>query len=321
MKSAGYATAVAGKWQLAMLGRDLDHPRKLGFDEYSLFGWHEGPRYYEPHIWQNGKLRTDVKDQFGPDVYTDFLIDFIKRKQGQPFFAFYSMALCHDVTDDLKSPVPFGPGKDQYDSYKEMIESMDRCVGRLTAALDRLKLRDKTLVVFTTDNGTPVSSIARVKDGKRLVRDPVFSNIGKKRVRGGKGKLTNAGTNVPLIVSWPGHAKAGTVVDDLADFSDFFVTFAELGGAALPRDVALDGQSFACRLRDNTPAPRKWAFAEGRGGKHWVRTARWKLYNDGRLFDVPNDLLEKSPLKSNALSDEAAKARAELQLALESLTE
>ena len=59
-EGAGYATAVAGKWQLAMLKDDPDHPHRLGFDEYCLFGWHEGPRYYQPLLWQNGVVRDDV---------------------------------------------------------------------------------------------------------------------------------------------------------------------------------------------------------------------------------------------------------------------
>ena len=79
LKKAGYATAVAGKWQIGMLGEDLSQPNRLGFDEYCLFGWHEGPRYYQPLIWQNGKNREDVKEKYGPDVYCDFLIDFIQR--------------------------------------------------------------------------------------------------------------------------------------------------------------------------------------------------------------------------------------------------
>ena len=55
----------------------MDHPHRLGFDEYCLFGWHEGPRYYRPLIYQNGERRGDVSDRYGPEVYTEFLIDFI----------------------------------------------------------------------------------------------------------------------------------------------------------------------------------------------------------------------------------------------------
>jgi len=89
LKDAGYATAIAGKWQLTLLGEDPDHPHRLGFDQYCLFGWHEGPRYYLPHIRQNGHLRDDVADRYGPDVYVEFLIDFMTQQRQKPFFAFY----------------------------------------------------------------------------------------------------------------------------------------------------------------------------------------------------------------------------------------
>jgi len=301
LKQAGYATAVAGKWQLALLGKDLQQPYRMGFDEYSLFGWHEGPRYHDPLIWQNGEKRRRTKGAYGPELYVDFLIDFIERHREGPFFVFYSMAVCHDVTDDLKEPVPYAPGKDRYDNYAEMIAAMDRCVGRVSAALNRLKLREKTLILFTGDNGTAKRSIIRAeKAGERwkYIRQPVFSTVNGKRVPGGKGNLTNDGTNVPLICNWVGTIQPGRVVDDLVDFSDFYATFSELGQAPSQTALPIDGHSFASRLSGDIPAPRKWAFAQS-GNKHWVRTQRWKLYNDGRLFDVQTDPAEKKNLADN----------------------
>ncbi|MHC4400649.1 MAG: sulfatase-like hydrolase/transferase [Planctomycetota bacterium] len=316
MKRAGYATAVAGKWQLILLGKNPMHPHQLGFDEFSLFGWHEGPRYYQPYVWQNGKLRDDVKDRYGPDVYCNFLIDFIRRNRRRPFLAYYSMALCHDVTDDLAQPVPLGP-QGRYDSYKEMVEAMDARVGRLVEALDQLDLREKTLILFTTDNGTPKSYIATA-EGKKLVREPITSIRDGVEVRGGKGELTDAGTRVPLLANWKGTIRGGQVVDDLVDFSDFLPTLAELGGAPLPDGVALDGQSFAARLQGRPGKARRWAYSE-QGGKCWVRTQRWKLYNDGRLFDMEADPAEKKPVPEEGRSAEAAAAHEKLQAALKSL--
>ena len=78
LRQEGYATAVAGKWQLATLRDDPQHPHRLGFDDYSVFGWHEGPRYYQPMIYQNGRVRDDVRDRYGPDVYVEFLTDFMR---------------------------------------------------------------------------------------------------------------------------------------------------------------------------------------------------------------------------------------------------
>lgn len=317
LRAAGYATSVAGKWQLSLLGGDLEQPVRMGFDEYSLFGWHEGPRYYDPLIYQNGRLRTDVSEQYGPDVYSDFLIEFMKRNKERPFFAFYSMALCHDVTDDLGERVPYGP-RGRYDSYAEMMTAMDRMVGKIVAAVDDLGLREKTLILFTGDNGTAARSIIRAEEGN-YIREPVISDYNGRQVPGGKGKLTDAGTNVPLIAAWPGVIGPGQVVDDLVDFSDFLPTLTELSGGTPPESITFDGQSFAARLRgDNNGPHRDWAYSE-RQGDYWVRTGRWKLYSDGAFFDMENDPLEEQRLDVEALSDEAAAAHVELSDALESV--
>ncbi len=297
MKGVGYRTAVAGKWQLTLLKRDTEHPKRLGFDEHCLFGWHEGPRFWQPMLYQNGKVRDDVKDRYGPDVYVEFLADFMKRSKadGKPFFAFYSMALCHDVTDDLKEPVPFAPGRDQYETYAEMVDQMDRVVGNLLDAVDKLGLRDNTVVVFTGDNGTAARSITYVRDGK-LVRLPVTSKYQGRMIPGGKGQLTDWGTRVPLIARWPGKTPKGKVVDDMVDMSDYLPTFAELGGVALPEGGEYDGVSFADRLRGTGRGTRDWVFAEHRG-KSFTRSRKWKLYDDGRLFDMIKDGDEKSAIR------------------------
>ena len=219
LQAAGYRTAVAGKWQLCLLGDDPRHPARLGFQHWDLFGWHEGPRFYEPMIYRNGKVRQDTLGFYGPDLYVQSLIEFMKTNQDRPFFAWYSMAVAHEVTDDLETPVPHGPFG-RYDSYAEMVAEMDRNVGRLIAALNALKLREKTLVIFVPDNGTPPEIIIRA-EGKKLIKIPVVSRRNGRDVPGGKKQLTDAGTNVPMIANWPQTIRPGQVVDDLVDFSDF----------------------------------------------------------------------------------------------------
>ena len=124
MRRAGYRTAAAGKWHLAMLKDDPDHPSRLGFDEHCFFGWHEGPRYWQPLLWQNGQRRTDANERFGPDVYIEFLIDFMHRNRDQPFFAYYPMTLSHAVSNDLDPHPPHGP-LERYMTFAEMMTEMD----------------------------------------------------------------------------------------------------------------------------------------------------------------------------------------------------
>ncbi|MDG2128654.1 MAG: sialate O-acetylesterase [Fuerstiella sp.] len=317
LQKAGYATAVGGKWQLSLMKNDLQQPARMGFEEWSVFGWHEGPRYHEPMIYQNGQVRSDTRGKYGPDLYVDFLIDFMKQKRKQPFFAYYSMALCHDVTDDIGRPVPYGPDG-RWLNYEEMALDMDRQVGRLISALDQLKLRDNTLILFTTDNGTAGASYLRYKKGK-YIRPDVFSNINGVSVKGGKGKLNDWGTRVPLIANWPGRVAAGQVVDDLVDFSDFLPTLQEITGAALPSNVSLNGHSFATSILGTGRSSRRWAYAEARSSQQFVRTRTHKLYSNGRFYDMDADPEEEHPL--NDISNNVAAIRTTLEEVLKKLPE
>ncbi|MBC8443253.1 sulfatase-like hydrolase/transferase [PVC group bacterium] len=322
LQSAGYATAVAGKWQLVLQKTRPDHPKLLGFDESCLFGWHEGPRYHNPHIWQNGRRRTAVQkpDVFGPDVYCDFLIDFMTRNREKPFFAYFSMALCHEISDDF-SPVPPPAPDGHYLTFTEMAETMDTVIGRLVAALDRLRLRERTLVLFTTDNGSPKSYLTDLteRDGKvKRLREPVISMRDGQEVRGGKGELTDRGTRVPLIANWPGGPPSGAVTDALIDFPDVLPTFAELAKARPPRDQLADGQSFAPQLRGSSGVARAFVYC-GRAKSYWVRNQRWKLYNDGRLLDMDADPEEKKPIRPDDDTPDSAAARGKLQQPLDAL--
>ncbi len=314
LRDLGYATAVAGKWQLTMLRDEPDHPRRLGFDRSSLFGWHEGPRYYRPMIYEDGKLRSDVNDRYGPDVYVELLVNFMKAHKDDPFFAFYSMALAHDVTDDIGTPPPLGP-QGHYDSYRQMVENMDERVGRLVDAAEELGIRERTLFLFTADNGTPASYYYTAQ-GNDMMKQPIQFVWNGAATRGGKGELTDAGTRVPLIANWRGTLEPGLVVDDLVDFADWLPTFVELAGGKVP--PGLDGISLADRLRGGEPSSRKWAFASRRGNR-WVRTQRWKLYDDGRLFDLGEGRDEVAPVPISDASPEARRVRSDLESALRHL--
>ena len=300
LRRCGYRTAIAGKWQLCLMKNDRMQPRRMGFDEWCLFGWHEGARFHDPMIYQNGQLRSDTAGKYGPDAYVDFLSDFMERSKNakQPFFAYYSMALAHDVTDDIPTQVPYAPGKDRWMNYGEMIQSLDKMVGRVVRKLNDLQLREDTIIIFTGDNGTAVRSRLRYNRNGKYEYEQVYSIQHGQRMPGGKGTLLDIGTNVPLIVNWPGKIKAGSHSDALVDFSDWLPTLVEIAGGHVERQI--DGCSFAPLLfeADSLPA-RKFAFAEGRGKRAWVRTQQYKLYNNGQYFDISVDPNEKSEVDPN----------------------
>ncbi len=320
MKQAGYATAVAGKWQLCMMKNDLQHPRRVGFDSWCLFGWHEGGRYHDPLIYQNGQLREDTLGKYGPDLYVEFLIDFMRQSQrdGKPFFAYYPMALCHDVTDDLKGRhvAPYKDGR--WMTYAEMISSMDDMVGRLVAALEQMGIRNETLILFTTDNGTPAASYLSVDADGKMARPKVFSIRNGDVVPGGKGKHDDTGTRVPLIANWPGHVRAGTQTDQMVDLTDYLPTVADVAGLA-DEDVFRDGISFAPLLfGDARKRQRDWIYSEHRG-KRSIRSPRFRLHDDGRFFDLVTDPKERHALALDELPLEATQEHARLQRRLNEL--
>lgn len=318
LRNRGYRTAVAGKWQLGLMRDDPQQPERMGFDEWSVFGWHEGARYHNPMIYQNGKVREDTTGTYGPDLYVEFLAEFMQRCQRdeQPFFAFYSMALAHDVTDDLETQVPYVPGLNRWMDYGEMVVSMDDMVGRIVETLETQGQREDTLILFTGDNGTAARSKLRHISGRKYEYEKVFSMRNGQQIPGGKGTLMDIGTHVPLLASWPGRISPGTTNDSLVDFSDWLPTLAEVAGTE--PGWSHDGHSFlsaATEQRDTSA--RKFAFAESSRGSAWVRNQCYKLYADGRFFDVCNDPNERSELRE--LSAQQQVTRQELQSQLQSL--
>jgi arylsulfatase A len=316
MKEAGYATCFAHKWQL---GRDK--PDHFGFDEYAIH--QPSVSHWGMKITRNGQDIQQTPDIYGPDYFADFALDFITRHKDGPFFIYFPIWLTHepfDATPDSKDPTARKDRK----HFPDMVTYLDKIMGRLTGKLDELGIRDNTLLIFTGDNGT-VQGIESMTDKGVII--------------GGKSKLTDAGTHVPLIVNWPAMIKAGTVSSDLVDMTDFVPTIAEAGGFTLPGNIPFDGRSFLPSARGETGSPREWVLlssdprkpdkesppgnrkdAPTKGGKpKWcVRDQQWKLYHDGRLFDMSADPLELAPVAVEAIGDAAA-ARARLQRVLAKL--
>ncbi len=318
LREAGYATCVSGKWQLCRFDEpeNADHPYRAGFDEHCVWTWHyqskKPSRYWDPLIWQNGKLRDDLQGQYGPDVHCEFVMDFIRRNRDRPFFAYYPTNLVHSrfvpTPDSEDQSVP-NPNRKKSrrtankSNFPHMVTYLDKCVGRVVETLDRLGLREKTLILFTGDNGTP-----------RGIESKMHELI----VPGGKGEMTDTGTHVPLIANWSGTVPAGRVRSDPVDFSDFLPTLCEVTGAPLPEGVTIDGRSFLPQLRGEPGKPRDWVYIQ-LNEKRAVRGRRWKLHHDGRLYDMPADPFEESPITPGEGGEEAAAARKRLQAVLAEL--
>jgi len=291
LAAVGYATAVSGKWQLAKLRKDPNHPARAGFQTSCCWGWHEGARYWDPLIWQDGVRRDDLRERYGPDVHTDFLIDFMARHRDGPFLAYYPMTLPH-----LSSAGADGAPGAKLTTYPELVAEMDLQVARTLDALERLGLASNTLVLFAADNGTPRG---------------ITSELAGRDIAGGKTSLTDAGTHVPLLASGPGVVRGGTC-SDLVDVSDFLPTLAALAHADLPAGITLDGRSFAPQLRGEAGRPRDWVYS-GHRGRSFLRDERWKLTNSGALYDLTRDPDETAAISPGADTPESAAARARLE--------
>ena len=327
MRAAGYRTCFAGKWQFWSYDPP-DYPgaaqrrgigmkiEDAGFERYSV--WHafhtedKGSRYANPKIYQDGKFVENTEGQYGDDRWVDYVADFMDRNRAEPVFAFYAMALTHwPMVPTPHSADWRDPSKRLVEDtrhFKDMVEYMDTSVGRLLARLEALKLRDNTIVIFYADNGTDLKISTRTESGV---------------VKGGKGLPTDNGIHVPLIANGPGRVPAGAVTNDLVDSSDFLPTIAELAGARVPAAWGADGVSFAPRLLGRPARPREWAFFWHDPRPGWDKEKRtrhifaldhdYKLYSDGRFFDLRADLAEARPLAAESLN--AAQRTARMKLA------
>ncbi len=318
LKDAGYSTCVVGKWQL--YGRQKgwegkgSRPEQAGFDEHCLWQIEgRGERYADPMITQNGGPLETLEGQYGPAVFTEYLTSYMKRHREEPFFVYFPMCLTHD---------PFIPTPDteEWDDnrkrknvkhFGDMVAYMDKIVGQIVRKVKKLGLQDNTLILFTGDNGTHRTVKSKMKDGRTI--------------RGAKGQPLDTGTHVPLIASWKGVTPNGAVCEDLISFEDFLPTIAEAAGAPLPKDVPVDGRSFLAQIRGEKGNPRDWIFCHydpqwgDRARTRFVRTKRWKLYDDGRFFDVVADPLEESPYTADDTPEEGRAVRKTLQGVLETI--
>jgi arylsulfatase A len=247
LKTKGYATAVVGKWQMPVEHRQTQ-VRDCGFDEYRIWARPnniseedtermkalglKNSRHWQPSVIENDTLLSTKSEDFGPDMYTDFLIEFMEKNQDKPFFAYYPMALIHQPW--VETPNPDTAGERLPEGLASNIRYCDHSVGRIIDAVDRLGLAENTFIIFTADNPT---------HGR------------------GKGQTSEQGSRVPLLVRCKGVVPANTRTQELAGLVDVFPTLASFSGASVPEGHPLDGFDLAQVLTGSGPTERSWLYS------------------------------------------------------------
>ena len=339
MSDNGYKTLISGKWQLYSYNPPDEMPEDrnkgqqiedAGFDEYCVWHAHQteekGSRYKNPIIYQNGEyLSKEITEgNYGEDIFCDYILDFIDRNTDDPFFVYFPMTLTHrplEPTPDSEEFAIFDPpsnqtlgGKtwnelegwaDDAKYYKDMVEYHDKTIGRIVEKLDQLNIREETLIIYLGDNGSPIE---------------VSSYMGNQEIPGGKGKTIDTGTHVPLICNWKNNIPESIVSTDLVDSTDFLPTIFDAAELQYPENYIVDGKSFYPQLTGEKGNPRDWIFfhfdAGGRNKKpiqRFLRNHLWKLYEDGRMFDMKNDIYETNPIFSEDDSKESKENRIKLE--------
>ena len=318
----GYKTAVVGKWQLNGVQYDLDNnqdlnrPYKSGFDEYCLW-WltEQNERFANPTIYKNGiKINTSI-DDYGPNIFTNYIIDFIDENKESPFFIYFPMALVHD---------PFRPTPDSEEwtnrknrnkgnneiYFSDMLTYMDKIVGRISNTLKKNKL-DNTIIIFIGDNGTD-TQVVTLNNGQAI--------------QGAKGSTIKYASNVPMIVNWKSKIKNGFESDVLIDFTDFYATFEDIlysdnkesyGSSLLP---LINNEQYNERAALVTYYNPMW-------GKNnpdiisgiYSQDKKYKLYKNGNFYNYSVDVYENHPLNIKTLSKTENKVYSLLKKSLDTI--
>lgn len=293
LKKAGYSTALVGKWGLGELGSGSE-PTRRGFDHF--FGYlnqHHAHNYYPAYLIRDESpvgLKNEVpgegvfgqgyatkKVEYSADLFADDASRWIETNKSGPFFLYLALTLPHannEANRDLKNgtEVPdLGPyaARDWTEPNKgqaAMVARLDHDVGRILALLKKLGLDEKTLVIFSSDNGPHRESS----------NDPVFFNASG-GLHGIKRDLYEGGIRVPFIARWPGKIAPGQTSAHVGYFGDVMSTLADISGATPPANI--DSLSFAPALLGQ---PQKkhdalyWEFHEGGTKQAVLLDQHWK---------------------------------------------
>lgn len=268
VKSRGYATALFGKWHLGDQPPFL--PTRQGFDEYLGIPYSDDMTAREGQPWpplplvrNEQVIEAPVDRNLLTKRYTQETIRFITEHQRQPFF----IMLAHAMPGSTTSPFASESfrGRSANGPWGDAVEEIDASTGEILAALARMGLDQRTLVIWTSDNGAPQRN------------PPQGSNA----PLGGWGYSTaEGGMRIPCIARWPGRIPAGRVCEELVTLMDWWPTFGRLAGATLPAERAIDGRDIGPLLTgvDGAKSPHQAFYYYDRGQLQAVRAGPWKLY-------------------------------------------
>lgn len=298
LKPAGYVSGSFGKWHMGPI--ETHGPLPQGFDEGV-----EPPKH-------------GAGDPKSTTAITNRALDFLERHRDQPFLLYVPYFAVHIPLEGRPEDIAHFAARLRPDDphhnalYAAMIRHLDESVGRLLDKLDELKLSDRTMVVFTSDNG-----------GLHVLEGPNTPATSNAPLRGGKGWLYEGGHRVPLIVRWPGTVTPNTVCPEPVSSIDYFPTLLEIARVPAPAGRTIDGVSFLPLLRGQRPTAREafyWHYPHfsNQGGMPGgaVRQGDWKLiefYHDRHweLYNLHDDPGETCDLASR-MPERAARLRAML---------
>jgi arylsulfatase A-like enzyme len=297
LKPAGYAAASIGKWHL---GGPEFYPDKQGFD-VNLGGTDRGqpPSYFSPY--KIATLPDGPDGEFLTDRESTEACKWIAAHKDGPFFLYLPHHAVHtplmgkpEVVAKYKARAK--PGDPQRNAtYAALVETVSDSMTRILDQLDALKIADRTVVLFTSDNGGLIGG----------TNNPVTANLG---LRAGKGSAYEGGVRVPFIVKWPGVTKPGSTCDTPVITVDILPTVAQIAGVAAPAERPLDGESLVPLLRGTGGLKRDaifWHYPHYHPGGATpysaVRQGDWRLvtfYEDNHieLYNLKNDPQEKTDL-------------------------
>ncbi|MBY0374318.1 MAG: arylsulfatase, partial [Bryobacteraceae bacterium] len=286
-QSAGYRTALVGKWHL---GEHYPHvPHARGFDQFTGFRTGHWNRYFDPPLERNGQpFRTKG---YIADILTDQAIAFLDQKSPDPFFLYLAYNPPHSpyiVSDEYWNRFEGKIDDPELRSIYAMVENLDSNIGRLLAHLDKTQLSNDTIVLFLCDNG-PQS-------------DRFNLNL-----RGRKSSVYEGGTRSPLWIRWPKQLEPHSV-DRIAAHIDLYPTLLELCQVKAPAGPPIDGRSLVPLLKSTEAAatwPDRAIFSHQAGNRQAapfpgsVRTQRWSLVNGKELYDLEADPSQRKEVSAD----------------------